>query len=128
MAPDSRIILVRHAQAEHNVDCDYSIPDARLTPLGRLQAAELARRLGELQGAVDLVECDAWPCDRGVGRAALEADAELGAAGAGAFDLSALAPDGPRGDWTSKAGFWAPDAAAVAARAAWVRRWLRGRA
>jgi len=24
MAPGSRIVLTRHAQAEHNVDCDYS--------------------------------------------------------------------------------------------------------
>lgn len=33
--------LTRHAEAEHNVDLDYSIPDAPLTELGREQAARL---------------------------------------------------------------------------------------
>ncbi|KAF8314941.1 phosphoglycerate mutase-like protein [Clavulina sp. PMI_390] len=33
--------LTRHAQAEHNVDDDYSIPDAPLTALGREQSAKL---------------------------------------------------------------------------------------
>lgn len=33
--------LVRHAQAEHNVDNDYDILDAPLTAIGREQAAKL---------------------------------------------------------------------------------------
>lgn len=36
-----RLHLTRHAQAEHNVAFDYTIPDAKLTPLGRTQAASL---------------------------------------------------------------------------------------
>ncbi|WWD17045.1 hypothetical protein CI109_101482 [Kwoniella shandongensis] len=36
-----RIHLTRHAQAEHNVDDDCSIPDAPLTELGRKQSREL---------------------------------------------------------------------------------------
>jgi len=40
-ATEKRIFLTRHAQAEHNVHQDYSIPDARLTPLGRRQSAHL---------------------------------------------------------------------------------------
>ena len=36
-----KIHLVRHAQAEHNVEEDYSILDAPLTQLGREQAAKL---------------------------------------------------------------------------------------
>ncbi|WVQ79970.1 hypothetical protein IAT38_002071 [Cryptococcus sp. DSM 104549] len=36
-----RIHLTRHAQAEHNVENDYSIPDAPLTALGRKQSKEL---------------------------------------------------------------------------------------
>ncbi|KAK1924011.1 histidine phosphatase superfamily [Papiliotrema laurentii] len=36
-----RIHLTRHAQAEHNVASDWTIPDARLTPLGQKQSREL---------------------------------------------------------------------------------------
>jgi bisphosphoglycerate-dependent phosphoglycerate mutase len=35
------LYLTRHAEAEHNVDLDYSIPDAPLTQHGREQAARL---------------------------------------------------------------------------------------
>ncbi|KAI0899884.1 phosphoglycerate mutase-like protein [Annulohypoxylon nitens] len=55
MAPNSRLILTRHAQAEHNVDLDYSIPDAQLTPLGRKQAASLSRLIPKLQEEADVV-------------------------------------------------------------------------
>ncbi|KAK3044224.1 hypothetical protein LTS18_001848, partial [Coniosporium uncinatum] len=78
MAPNSRIILTRHAQAEHNVDLDYSskphphqtaapqviklnlpclnpVPDAPLTPLGRKQAASLAPQIPSLQSQADLI-------------------------------------------------------------------------
>ncbi|WVR06820.1 hypothetical protein IAU60_003856 [Kwoniella sp. DSM 27419] len=40
-ATSKRIHLTRHAQAEHNVDFDYTIPDARLTELGKKQSREL---------------------------------------------------------------------------------------
>ncbi|RYP23856.1 hypothetical protein DL765_000933 [Monosporascus sp. GIB2] len=154
MAPDSRIILVRHGQAEHNVSLDYSIPDAPLTPLGRKQAAALARAIPDLQAEAELIaasplrrtlqtallgfgpalarlggasrglvclpqaqECNDLPCDTGSDRSALEADPEFAG-----IDFAGL-PD----DWTSKRGFWAAEAGALARRAAWVRRWLRDR-
>ncbi|GAA5881306.1 hypothetical protein JCM16303_000121 [Sporobolomyces ruberrimus] len=37
------LYLTRHAQAEHNVANDNSIPDARLTQLGRKQSAKLRK-------------------------------------------------------------------------------------
>ncbi|KAI0022392.1 histidine phosphatase superfamily [Xylariomycetidae sp. FL0641] len=153
MAPNSRIFLTRHAQAEHNVGLDYFIADAPLTPLGRKQAASLARQIPQLQQEAELVvssplrrtmqttylgwgpamerlggrpavvllpqaqECNDYPCDTGSPREALEADPEFAG-----FDFSPLTPD-----WTSKRGFWAADAAALAARARWVRQWLRER-
>ncbi|RYP13931.1 hypothetical protein DL767_010523 [Monosporascus sp. MG133] len=158
MAPNSRIILVRHGQAEHNVSLDYYIPDAPLTPLGRKQAATLARMIPDLQAEAELIassplrrtlqtallgfgpalarlggggsgasralvclpqaqECNDLPCDTGSDRATLEADPEFAG-----IDFAGL-PD----DWTSKRGFWAAEAGALAARAAWVRRWLRDR-
>ena len=47
----------------------------------------------------------------------LEADPEFAG-----LDFSALTPD-----WTSKSGFYAATEAAIAARARWVRHWLRAR-
>ncbi|WFD41631.1 hypothetical protein MPSI1_000262 [Malassezia psittaci] len=55
MAPTSRVFLTRHAQAEHNVEDDYSIPDAPLTPLGKRQAARLPSLTDELQNSVDVI-------------------------------------------------------------------------
>ena len=75
MAPNSRIFITRHAQAEHNVDLDYSsmwreilpaysrniltniyaVLDARLTDQGRKQASSLVSRVPELQKAADLI-------------------------------------------------------------------------
>ncbi|KAF2770673.1 hypothetical protein EJ03DRAFT_388703 [Teratosphaeria nubilosa] len=114
MAPNSRIILTRHAEAEHDVDLDYSIPDAPLTPLGKKQAATLAPQIPQLQNEADLIrlgienviclpqvqECNDLPCDTGSPREVLEADPE---------------------------GFWAADPQAIANRARWVRQWLRER-
>ncbi|GAA6061511.1 hypothetical protein JCM10212_004501 [Sporobolomyces blumeae] len=40
---DKILYLTRHAQAEHNVAEDYSIPDAPLTKLGREQSAKLRK-------------------------------------------------------------------------------------
>ncbi|KAJ3734671.1 histidine phosphatase superfamily [Lentinula guzmanii] len=52
----SKVIhLTRHAQAEHNVDEDYSIPDPPLTPLGRRQSEELYAQTAELQQSADLL-------------------------------------------------------------------------
>ncbi|KAK3677073.1 hypothetical protein LTR78_003278 [Recurvomyces mirabilis] len=150
MAPNSRIILTRHAQAEHNVDLDYSIPDAPLTPLGRKQAQSLAPQVSPLQKEVELVVTS--PLSRtlqttllGWGPAAkrlgisnviclpqaqevndLPCDTGVSREKLQAkpefkgFDFSMLTPD-----WISKEGFWSPDAADERAR--WVREWLRAR-
>ncbi|GAA6015910.1 hypothetical protein JCM10207_006803 [Rhodosporidiobolus poonsookiae] len=40
---DKTIYFTRHAQAEHNVAEDYTIPDAPLTKLGREQSADLRK-------------------------------------------------------------------------------------
>lgn len=47
------VYITRHAQAEHNVAEDYSIPDAPLTALGRRQAKELNDKTKELQSTAD---------------------------------------------------------------------------
>ncbi|KAJ4485957.1 phosphoglycerate mutase-like protein [Lentinula aciculospora] len=49
------IHFTRHAQAEHNVAEDYSIPDAPLTLLGRRQSEELYSQTVELQKYADLL-------------------------------------------------------------------------
>ncbi|KAK3117001.1 hypothetical protein LTR53_002083 [Teratosphaeriaceae sp. CCFEE 6253] len=152
MAPDSRIILTRHAQAEHNVTFDWSIRDAPLTPLGIKQAASLAPKVAHLQAEVDLLVTSpltrtiqttrrGWaPALQRLGLAnvilfpqAQEVNdypcdtgrprAEIeGEAEFAGFDLAPLTDD-----WTSKRGFWADDDETVAERARWVRRWLRAR-
>ena len=130
----------------------FTVLDARLTPLGKKQAASLASRIPELQEQTELVvtsplqrtlqttlrgwapaikrlgienvvclpeaqECNDFPCDCGSPRDVLESDSEyIG------LDFSRLTPD-----WTSKTGFWAPDARSLANRAAAVRRFLRDR-
>ncbi|KAK0615360.1 histidine phosphatase superfamily [Bombardia bombarda] len=49
------IILVRHAQALHNVNQDYSIPDPELSELGRNQCNDLkANLLGKIPGEFDV--------------------------------------------------------------------------
>lgn len=124
--------------------------DAPLTPLGRKQAKALSQRIPQLQKEADLVvtsplqrtlqttllgwrpaidrlglrnviclpqaqECNDFPCDCGSPREQLEKDPEFAG-----LDLSRLSPD-----WTSKQGFWAPDAESIANRARWVRHFLR---
>ncbi|KAI0393478.1 histidine phosphatase superfamily [Xylariaceae sp. FL0594] len=53
MAPNSRIIICRHGQAEHNpvndVKGDVNIPDALLTTIGKEQVAYLAHPSHELE-------------------------------------------------------------------------------
>ncbi|KAK6392266.1 hypothetical protein LTR65_003722 [Meristemomyces frigidus] len=152
MAPHSRIILTRHAQAEHNVDLDYSIHDAPLTPLGKKQAASLAPKVSDLAKNVDLVASS--PLKRtlqttklgwapAVQRLGIDkviclpqaqecnnlpcdtgsSKEELEAHPEFAdFDFSTLTPD-----WTSKKGFYAPDSQSVLNRARWIRQWLRDR-
>ncbi|KAK4702077.1 hypothetical protein P7C70_g4145, partial [Phenoliferia sp. Uapishka_3] len=143
------IYFTRHAQAEHNVAEDYSIRDAPLTALGRQQSAALNEdtkntfqqtaellvssplkrpmqtllvgypglkaRLGKVILLPELQEVNSTDCDRGSPREELEADPEFAG-----LDFSNLTPD-----WISKQGKYAPEN--VAARARWVRNWLRAR-
>ncbi|WFC94582.1 hypothetical protein MBRA1_001215 [Malassezia brasiliensis] len=139
MAPTSRIYLTRHAQAEHNVEDDYSIPDAPLTDLGKRQAARLPGLTPELQQTAQVILSSplrrtlqtvslgfADAVDRLGGhtevvclpqlqaREVLEAHPEFAR-----FDLSNLTPE-----WTSKQGFYAADHDSLNARAKWIRQYL----
>ncbi|KAF9510650.1 hypothetical protein BS47DRAFT_1347809 [Hydnum rufescens UP504] len=56
MASDKLIHLVRHPQAEHNVNRDKSIPDTPLTPLGKQQAEYLNESTSDnIQARADLL-------------------------------------------------------------------------
>ncbi|XXG98356.1 carboxy methyl transferase for protein phosphatase 2A [Hypoxylon texense] len=153
MAPNSRLILTRHAQAEHNVDLDYSIPDAPLTPLGKKQAASLSRQIPDLQKEADLIVSSplrrtlqtttlGWaPAIERLGGPrnvvllpqAQECNALPCDTGSSREALAAdpefavfdLDPLTP--DWNSKEGVWAASEAALARRARAVRQFLRGR-
>ncbi|GAB7360981.1 hypothetical protein MBLNU230_g0964t1 [Neophaeotheca triangularis] len=151
MAPNSKIFLTRHAQAEHNVDLDYSIPDAPLTPLGKKQATALAPRVAHLSDKIDLVASS--PLMRTLQTTKLgwgDAVERLGG-----LKKVALLPEAQEcndfpcdtgspkevleansefsvfdlsklpSDWTSKEGFWAADPVSLNKRARWVRQWLR---
>lgn len=43
------IYLIRHAQAQHNVNLEYHIPDAKLTKVGRGQATDLYNNYPHLE-------------------------------------------------------------------------------
>ncbi|EMC94167.1 hypothetical protein BAUCODRAFT_150372 [Baudoinia panamericana UAMH 10762] len=152
MAPNSRIILTRHAQAEHNVDLDYSIHDAPLTALGKKQAASLAPQVAKLQQEVELVATSplartlqttklGWaPAVERLGiqnvvclpqaQECNDLPCDTGSSRDvleanpefAGFNFSTLTPD-----WTSKQGFWAADPKSISNRARWVRQWLRAR-
>ncbi|KAH9853359.1 phosphoglycerate mutase-like protein [Lenzites betulinus] len=152
---EKRIYLTRHAQAEHNVAEDYSIPDAPLTALGRQQAAALNAATKEtVQATAELLvtsglrrtlstTLDGYP----VLRRRLEAagkpiivlpqlqEANDLPCDTGS-DRATLAADPEYAaldlslltpDWNSKRGAYAASEPALRARARWVRRWLRAR-
>ncbi|KAI1770715.1 phosphoglycerate mutase-like protein [Hypoxylon cercidicola] len=153
MAPNSRLILTRHAQAEHNVDLDYSIPDAPLTPLGKKQAASLARQVSDLQKEADLIVSSplrrtlqtttlGWApaIERlgGPGKVVLLPEAQEcnalpcdtgssreALAADPEFAIFNLDPLTP--EWNSKQGFWAASEEALFNRARAVRQFLRTR-
>ncbi|UZJ57214.1 hypothetical protein CBS101457_006534 [Exobasidium rhododendri] len=152
MSPTSRIILCRHSQAEHNVDLDYSIHDAPLTPLGKKQSAALAPKIPKLQQEVDLIVTSAlkrtlqstklgWgPAVERLGiknvvclpqaQECNDFPCDIGSSRDelmsldefNDFNLELLTPD-----WTSKKGFYASDPVSLRNRARWVRQYLRGR-
>lgn len=153
MAPTSRILLCRHSQAEHNVDLDYSIPDAPLTPLGKKQSAALQKKIADLYASVDLVVSS--PLRRTLQSTKLgwgPAVDRLGGLRAvvclpqaqecNDFPCDTGSPrevlekldefngfnlESLTPDWTSKQGFYAPDSESLGKRAQWVRQFLRGR-
>ncbi|KAI0406848.1 histidine phosphatase superfamily [Xylaria palmicola] len=153
MAPDSRIIITRHAQAEHNVFFDYSIHDAPLTALGKRQAAALAVHVWDLQAKADVVVSSpmkralqttriGWaPAidrlggpERVVCLPALQETngypCDTGSsreALEGDPEFAAFNLELLTPDWTCKEGFWSPAAAALEKRARWVRQYLRDR-
>ncbi|KAL9933094.1 hypothetical protein V8E36_007812 [Tilletia maclaganii] len=152
MGADSLITLIRHAQAEHNVELDYSILDAPLTELGRRQAAAIPSLTTELQPTIDLIASSglrrtlsttkiglAPAIERlGIQNVAVlpalqECNAHPCDRGSDRevleadpefrdFNLELLEPG-----WNSKQGFYAPDQQSLRARARWVRQWLRSR-
>ncbi|PWN39022.1 phosphoglycerate mutase-like protein [Ceraceosorus guamensis] len=153
MAPNSRILICRHSQAEHNVDLDYSIPDAPLTSLGKKQSATLPSFTAAEQSQVDVV------LSSGLKRTLQSTKLGWGPAieRLGGLKKVIVLPQlqecndfpcdtgSPREvlerdpefsgfdlsnltpDWTSKQGFWAPDPQSIALRAQWVRQFIRSR-
>jgi len=154
-ATEKRIFLTRHAQAEHNVDCDYSIPDAPLTALGREQSLGLYHDTKDtIQKTAELLVSSALRRPLStmlIGYSGLQK--RLEAEGKPPIILPQLQEcndlpcdtGSPREaleadpefagldfsnlspDWTSKEGFYAPTVPALQARARWNRRWLRSR-
>ncbi|PWZ01833.1 phosphoglycerate mutase-like protein [Testicularia cyperi] len=153
MAPQSRIYLTRHSQAEHNVADDYSIPDAPLTPLGKQQSARLPSLTQDLQSRAEVI------LSSGLKRTLQST--KIGYAPAierlGGLSKVVVLPqlqecnDFPcdtgsdrkvleqdpelqgfdlsqlTPDWTSKEGFYAADYTSLSNRAKWVRQYLRSR-
>jgi len=150
-----RVYFTRHAQAEHNVMCDYDIPDAPLTPKGRHQSALLNEDTKDIfQKTAELLVTSALrrPIQTMlVGYPLLRK--RLEEAGKPVVVLPQLQEcngfpcdiGSPREeleadpefagldfslltpDWRSKEGFYAPTVTALKERARWVRRWLRDR-
>ncbi|SPO29041.1 uncharacterized protein UTRI_05615 [Ustilago trichophora] len=153
MAPQSRIYLTRHSQAEHNVADDYSIPDAPLTPLGKQQSGRLPSLTQDLQSRAQVILSSAL-------KRTLQST-KIGYAPAierlGGLDKVVLLPQlqecnafpcdtgsakevlerDPElqgfdfspltPDWTGKQGFYAADEESLNKRAQWVRQYLRSR-
>ncbi|CCF49364.1 hypothetical protein NDA11_004457 [Ustilago hordei] len=153
MAPQSRIYLTRHSQAEHNVADDYSIPDAPLTPLGKQQSARLPSLTQDLQSRAEVILSSGLKrtlqstkigyaplIERlgGLGKVVLlpqlqECNDFPCDTGSPREVLERdpelqgfdLSPLTP--DWTSKQGFYAADEETLNKRAQWVRQYLRSR-
>jgi len=152
---EKRVYFTRHAQAEHNVDRDWDIPDPPLTQTGRRQSALLNEDTKDtIQKTAELLLTSglkrplqttilAYPLLR----------KRLEAAGKPVVVLPQLQEcndfpcdiGSPREEleadpefsvldfslltpeWRSKEGFYATTVPALTERARWVRRWLRDR-
>ncbi|SJX65145.1 uncharacterized protein SRS1_15954 [Sporisorium reilianum f. sp. reilianum] len=153
MAPQSRIFLTRHSQAEHNVADDYSIPDAPLTPLGKQQSARLPSLTHDLQSRAQVILSSALKrtlqstkigyapaIERlgGLGKVVLlpqlqECNAFPCDTGSAKEvlerdpELQGFDFSSLTPDWTSKQGFYAADEVSLNKRAQWVRQYIRSR-
>lgn len=153
MAPQSRLYLTRHSQAEHNVADDYSIPDAPLTPLGKQQSGRLPSLTQELQARAQVILSSALKrtlqstkigyapaIERlgGLGKVVLlpqlqecnDFPCDTGSAKEVLErdpELQGFDFSPLTPDWTSKQGFYAADQASLNNRAQWVRQYLRSR-
>ncbi|KAH9920770.1 histidine phosphatase superfamily [Fomitopsis serialis] len=154
-ATEKRIYLTRHAQAEHNVADDYSIPDAPLTALGREQARNLYEDTKDtIQTTAELLVTSGLRRTMStaiIGYAALRKRSEAAGkavvvlpqlqecnnlpcdTGSSREELEAVPEfagldlSNLTPDWNSKKGFYAGDTETLKARAQWNRRWLRSR-
>ncbi|KAI0706918.1 phosphoglycerate mutase-like protein [Cerioporus squamosus] len=154
-ATAKHIYLTRHAEAEHNVNEDYSIHDAPLTVRGRQQAASLNQTTKDnIQAVAELLVTSGLRRTLSttvIGyaelRKRLEAEGKpiivlpqlqevnnLPCDTGSAREVLEADPEFAgidfstlTPDWTSKAGFYAATEEAIVARARWVRKWLRAR-
>lgn len=150
-----RIHLVRHAQADHNVDFDnHSFPDAALTPTGKEQCLELNERTSlNIQESAQLLVTSplrrtlqttliGFPhlISRLGGRSAIIALPQLQENGKSPADTGSSRMDleadnefegidfGLLDDgWNSKSGVWSSDQNSLRRRAGWTRKWLAER-
>lgn len=142
------VILIRHAQAEHNVDCDWSIFDPKLTDKGIDQCKTLASQIeadfpyaldncrivvSPLSRTLQTVKHSlGWLLDRGVSvvaRAEWQEDTanpcDVGAERSElekawpSYDFSQLDPIYPQ-----KTGLYGPKEETIRERAAFARQWL----
>ncbi|PCH41665.1 phosphoglycerate mutase-like protein [Wolfiporia cocos MD-104 SS10] len=154
-ATEKRIFFTRHAQAEHNVEEDYSIPDAPLTALGRQQSAKLHEDTKDtFQQSAELLVTSGLRRTLSTAiigystlRKRLEGEGktvvvlpqlqecnDLPCDTGSAREVLEADPEYAgldfsqlTPDWNSKKGFYAGTTAALKARARWNRQWLRGR-
>ncbi|KAH9816235.1 histidine phosphatase superfamily [Melampsora americana] len=150
-----RIHLVRHAQADHNVNFDnHSFPDAALTPTGQEQCLELNQRTSSnIQKSAQLLVTSplrrtlqttliGFPqlIDELGGRSAIIALPQLQENGSSPADTGSSRLDLERDKefegidfsllddgWNSKSGVWSSDEDSLRQRAGWTRKWLAAR-
>ncbi|KAF2405427.1 phosphoglycerate mutase-like protein [Trichodelitschia bisporula] len=149
--PPHTIILIRHAQAEHNISQNYTLPDPPLSPLGLRQLPHLTHALRTSPLAAQITtlltspatrtlqttqavlaalptphavtlelrpewqENSAMPCDTPSLASVLRP--RFPSLASPPWETDPWAPLMAAGEYTSKTGPWAPDAAALRERA-----------
>lgn len=150
-----KIHIIRHAQAQHNVDHDYyNFPDAVLTPFGKQQCENLNQLTTDtIQKTAQLLVSSplrrtlqtsllSLPglIERLGGSSSIIALPELQENSSSPADTGSSKEDleqipefsgidfGRLSDqWNSKTGFWSPDPKSLKFRSAFTRRWLADR-